>query len=175
TPSRVATSPRRVRAATAATGSRSPPRTRRRCGIDCPRCSRARQAPPRHRCETQPAVPQRGPLMFTHQSSTIASSELIGRIVPTQEFFTPVAFDFLWEQLGAGEPPYPLKVVSHGRTESERRALRQRAEDEFAARGIEGSPVEGWLDVLGRASTSVDALFIPEFQHPPVGAIAASD
>lgn len=113
--------------------------------------------------------------MFTHQSSTIASSELIGRIVPTQEFFTPVAFDFLWEQLGAGEPPYPLKVVSHGRTESERRALRQRAEDEFAARGIEGSPVEGWLDVLGRASTSVDALFIPEFQHPPVGAIAASD
>ncbi|OLT48434.1 hypothetical protein BJF85_12695 [Saccharomonospora sp. CUA-673] len=95
--------------------------------------------------------------------------------MPTQEFFTPVAFDFLWEELGAGELPYPLKVASHGRTESERMALRRQAENEFEARGIVGSPVEGWLDVLGRARTSVDALFIPEFQHPPVGAIAASD
>lgn len=113
--------------------------------------------------------------MFTHQTSTITGSEFVGRTVPTQEFFSPIAFDFLWEQLGAGELPYPLQLVSHGRTESERRALRQRAEDEFAARGIEGSPVEGWVDLLGRASTSVDALFIPEFQHPPVGAFAASD
>lgn len=113
--------------------------------------------------------------MFTHQTSTIASSELVGRIVPTQEFFSPVTFDFLWERMGAGELPYPLKVTSHGETEGQRRMLRDRAEQEIEARGIEGSPVESWLDLLGRASMTVDSLFIPEFQHPPVGVLAASD
>lgn len=113
--------------------------------------------------------------MFTHQTSTIAGSGLVGRIVPTQEFFSPVTFDFLWERMGSGELPYPLKVVSHGETEGQRRMLRDRAEQEIEARGIEGSPIEGWLDLLGRASMTVDALFIPEFQYPPVGAIAASD
>ncbi|MFF5990886.1 ESX secretion-associated protein EspG [Prauserella flavalba] len=99
----------------------------------------------------------------------------MGRIVPTQEFFTPVAFDFLWESAGIGELPYPLRVRSHGRTELERRELRKRVDAEFAARGIQDSPVEEWLALLARPSTSIDALFIPEFQAPPVGALAASD
>ncbi|MEU6643268.1 ESX secretion-associated protein EspG [Saccharomonospora sp. NPDC046836] len=95
--------------------------------------------------------------------------------MPAQEFFTPVAFDFLWESAGIGELPYPLRVRSHGTTESERRALRTRAETEFAARGLGNTPVADWLALLARPSVSLDALFIPEFQAPPVGALAASD
>ncbi|MBK1785187.1 ESX secretion-associated protein EspG [Prauserella cavernicola] len=95
--------------------------------------------------------------------------------MPTQEFFTPVAFDFLWESAGIGELPYPLRVRSHGRTELERRELRRGFDAEFAARDIPGSHVEEWLALLARPSISIDALFIPEFQAPPVAALAASD
>ncbi|MFC4003961.1 ESX secretion-associated protein EspG [Prauserella oleivorans] len=95
--------------------------------------------------------------------------------MPTQEFFTPVAFDFLWEQARVGEVPYPLTVRSHGETETERMALRRRVNTEFAARRIEDSPVEDWINLLAWPAVSIDALFIPEFQAHPVGALAASD
>lgn len=95
--------------------------------------------------------------------------------MPTQEFFTPVAFDFLWEQARVGELPYPLTVRSHGETETERMALRRRANTEFAARRIEDTPVPEWINLLAWSTVSIDALFIPEFQAHPVGALAASD
>ncbi len=98
-----------------------------------------------------------------------------GEIVSAQEFFTPVAFDFLWEEAGVGELPYPLSVPSHGDDEAERAVLRQRVHAEFSARGIVSSPVGEWLEVLARPSVSVDALHIPEFQQHPVAALAASD
>ncbi len=92
-----------------------------------------------------------------------------------QEFFTPVAFDILWEEVGAGELPYPLTVPSHGSDETERAALRKRVEAELSARNIAGSPVEQWLHILALPSVSIDALHIPEFRKRPVAALAASD
>ncbi|WP_020669738.1 ESX secretion-associated protein EspG [Amycolatopsis nigrescens] len=99
----------------------------------------------------------------------------------TQEFFTPVAFDFLWEAMGIGEIPYPLNVRSHGATEDERIALRQRVNIELQARGIRDEhgrlepQVEDWLVTLARPTTSIDALHIPDYQAPPIGILAASD
>jgi hypothetical protein len=101
--------------------------------------------------------------------------------VPTQEFFSPVAFDFLWEAMRIGELPYPLQVRSHGATEDERSALRQRVNVELKARGIRDSDgrlephVEDWLTLLARPSVSIDALHIPDFKAPPVGILTASD
>ncbi|CAM3050122.1 ESX secretion-associated protein EspG [Saccharomonospora xinjiangensis] len=92
-----------------------------------------------------------------------------------QEFFTPVTFDVLWEEVGAGELPYPLTVPSHGEDEAERAALRRRVEAELSARNIPGSPVEEWLRMLALPSLSIDALHIPEFRKRPVAALAASD
>ncbi|EHR53156.1 hypothetical protein SacmaDRAFT_4986 [Saccharomonospora marina XMU15] len=95
--------------------------------------------------------------------------------MPAQEFFTPVSFDFLWEAAGLGDLPYPLRVGSHGETEVERAALRERANVEFAARELRNSPVEDWLGLLSRPRISIDALHIPDFRVPPVAALAASD
>ncbi|OQO93231.1 ESX secretion-associated protein EspG [Saccharomonospora piscinae] len=92
-----------------------------------------------------------------------------------QEFFTPVAFDLLWEEAGVGELPYPLSVPSHGASEDERAALRRRVHTELAARNIDASPVGDWLRVLARPSVSIDALHIPEFRQQPVSALAAAD
>ncbi|GAB2743445.1 hypothetical protein JOM49_000771 [Amycolatopsis magusensis] len=98
-----------------------------------------------------------------------------------QEFFSPMAFDFLWEAMNLGELPYPLRVRSHGNTEDERIALRQRTNAELKARGIRDAHgrlephVEEWLTLLARPSASIDALHIPDFQAPPVGVLAASD
>ncbi|PRX50522.1 ESAT-6 protein secretion system EspG family protein [Prauserella shujinwangii] len=95
--------------------------------------------------------------------------------MPTQEFFTPVAFDFLWESARVGELPYPLRVRSHGSTETERLTLRQRAETEFAARRLADTPVARWIEVLARPTLSIDALHIPEFEAEPVAVLAATD
>ncbi|SFP54159.1 EspG family protein [Amycolatopsis arida] len=106
---------------------------------------------------------------------------MTGRTVTGQEFFTPIAFDFLWEAMRLGELPYPLKVRSHGATEDERVALRNRVHTELRARGIRDQQgrlepyVDEWLTLLARPTVSVDALHIPEFQAPPVGVLAASD
>ena len=98
-----------------------------------------------------------------------------------QEFFSPMAFDFLWEAMRIGELPYPLQVRSHGATEDERRMLRQRAHAELQARGIRDRQgrlephVEDWLSLLARPALSMDALHIPDFQQPPIAILAASD
>jgi hypothetical protein len=47
-----------------------------------------------------------------------------------ERLLAPLALDFLWEALGAGEPPYPLEVRSHGATHDERTALRRRVREE---------------------------------------------
>jgi hypothetical protein len=101
--------------------------------------------------------------------------------VPASEFFSPMAFDFLWEAMGIGEHPYPLRVRSHGATEDERTALRHRVERELKARGIRDSfgrlepHVEDWFSLLARPLVSIDALHIPEYQAAPVAVLAASD
>ncbi|MEW2507674.1 ESX secretion-associated protein EspG [Amycolatopsis sp. CA-161197] len=98
-----------------------------------------------------------------------------------QEFFSPLAFDFLWESAGLGELPYPLRVRSHGATEDERVSLRHRVDVELKARGVRDArgrlepPVDEWLNLLARAPISLDALHIPEFQAHPVALLAAGD
>ncbi len=98
-----------------------------------------------------------------------------------QEFFSPLAFDFLWESAQVGELPYPLQVRSHGATEDERVALRHRADAELKARGIRDPrgrlepAVEDAVHLLTRAPLTIDALHIPQFQAPTVGVLAASD
>jgi hypothetical protein len=98
-----------------------------------------------------------------------------------QEFFTPLAFDFVWEAAGFGELPYPLRVRSHGATEDERAGLGRRVNIELQARGLRDRSgrldprVEDWCALLARGSLSIDALHIPDFQKPPIGILAASD
>ncbi|MYW94963.1 ESX secretion-associated protein EspG [Amycolatopsis rubida] len=98
-----------------------------------------------------------------------------------QEFFSPLAFDFLWESVELGELPYPLRVRSHGATEDERVSLRHRVDIELKARGVRDArgrvepDVEDWLTLLARAPHSIDALHIPQFEAHPVALLAAGD
>ncbi|MFB9688392.1 ESX secretion-associated protein EspG [Amycolatopsis plumensis] len=98
-----------------------------------------------------------------------------------QEFFSPLAFDFLWESARVGELPYPLRVRSHGATEDERVSLRHRVDVELKARGIReprgrlAPPIEDALHLLAFAPLTIDALHIPQFQAPTVGVLAAAD
>ena len=98
-----------------------------------------------------------------------------------QEFFSPLAFDFLWESAQVGELPYPLLVRSHGATEDERVSLRHRADAELKARGIRdprgrlAPPIEDALHLLAFAPLTIDALHIPQFEAPTVGVLAAAD
>lgn len=98
-----------------------------------------------------------------------------------QEFFSPLAFDFLWESAQVGELPYPLIVRSHGATEDERVSLRHRADVELKARGIReprgrlAPPIEDALHLLAFAPLTIDALHIPQFEAPTVGVLAAAD
>lgn len=99
----------------------------------------------------------------------------------TQEFFTPVAFDFLWESMEIGELPYPLQVRSHGATEDERVSLRHRVQAELKARGLRDHhgrlepQIEEWMTLLARATVSIDAQHIPEFRQPPIAVLAGTD
>jgi hypothetical protein len=98
-----------------------------------------------------------------------------------QEFFTPLAFDFLWESMELGELPYPLRVRSHGATEDERVSLRHRVDVELKARGVRDSRgyveprLDDWLGLLARGPVSIDAVHIPQFQAHPVAILAAGD
>lgn len=98
-----------------------------------------------------------------------------------QEFFSPLAFDFLWESAQMGELPYPLIVRSHGATEDERVSLRHRVDVELKARGIRdprgrlAPPIEDALHLLAFAPVTIDALHIPQFEAPTVGVLAAAD
>lgn len=85
-------------------------------------------------------------------------------------FLTPLTLDFLWESLDAGEPPYPLEVISHGATVDERSALRREVTGEL--RALDGR-VEDWLSLLARAERSVDSVYQAE-NEPPVSAIAVA-
>ncbi|SED77221.1 EspG family protein [Amycolatopsis tolypomycina] len=98
-----------------------------------------------------------------------------------QEFFSPLAFDFLWESARVGELPYPLIVRSHGATEDERVSLRHRVDVELKARGIReprgrlAPPIEDAVHLLAFAPLTIDALHIPQFEAPTVGVLAAAD
>ncbi|MFC6088524.1 ESX secretion-associated protein EspG [Saccharothrix lopnurensis] len=76
---------------------------------------------------------------------------------------THLEFDLLWEDLGTGEPPYPLEVPSHGETQDERDALGgevlRTLTEAGLADGEEVSPeLEDLFGRLAHGSTSVDAL-----------------
>lgn len=96
------------------------------------------------------------------------------------EPFTPLEFDFIWESLGAGDVPYPLRLRSHGATVNERAELRGKTLADLARRGI----VDGrgrleprladTLDVLTSATLSVDAVHLTERGGPLDGAVAAA-
>ena len=96
------------------------------------------------------------------------------------QFLSPVALDFLWESLGAGELPYPLDVRSHGATMDERSALRQRVYQELRdqqlldGRGRIEPHLEDWLTLLARADHSIDSVFQPT-RGEALSALAVGD
>jgi hypothetical protein len=100
--------------------------------------------------------------------------------VPGERRLGPLALDFLWEALGAGDPPYPLEVRSHGATMDERAALRRQVRADLATDGlIDGRgrlepELEDWFGALAQADLSIDAVFLPELDAPPVLALAAA-
>jgi hypothetical protein len=72
-------------------------------------------------------------------------------------------FDLVWEDLGVGEPPYPLEVPSHGGTMDERDALGSEVlrtlTEAGLADGVDVSPeLEDLLTLLAHGEVSVDAL-----------------
>lgn len=79
-------------------------------------------------------------------------------------FLDPVALDFLWESLDAGELPYPLAARSHGETMDQRRALRNRVFEVLRERrmldqrGRIAPQIEDWLTLLARGTHTVDAV-----------------
>ncbi|TDV40701.1 ESX secretion-associated protein EspG [Actinophytocola oryzae] len=93
---------------------------------------------------------------------------------------SPIALDFVWEALDAGEPPYPLEVQSHGATVDGRRMLRQRVREDLIANrlltpaGRLEPELEEWLLALANADLSIDSVFLPDTGAEPVLALAAS-
>jgi hypothetical protein len=92
----------------------------------------------------------------------------------------PLPLDFLWEALGAGEPPYPLEIRSHGATMDERAALRRKVREELVAGGLLDPAgrlepeLAQWLGTLAQPDLSIDSVFLPDLDQPPVLALAAS-
>jgi hypothetical protein len=101
-------------------------------------------------------------------------------VPPRERLINPIALDFLWEALDAGEPPYPLEVQSHGATVDNRRMMRQRVRADMAANhlldqsGRIEPQLEEWLLALANADLSVDSVFLPELGAEPVLALAAT-
>lgn len=81
------------------------------------------------------------------------------------QFLTPVALDFLWESLDAGELPYPLAAKSHGETMDQRSMLRHRVFEDLRTQqlmdphGRLSPEMEDWLTLLARGTHTVDAVF----------------
>jgi hypothetical protein len=100
--------------------------------------------------------------------------------VSQERLLTPLALDFLWEALDAGEPPYPLEVQSHGATVDSRSMLRRRVREELVAgrlldhAGRLEPQLEEWLLALANADLSIDSVFLPAMAEEPVLALAAS-
>lgn len=96
-----------------------------------------------------------------------------------ERLISPIALDFLWEALDAGEPPYPLEVHSHGATMDSRRMMRQRVREDMVANqlldraGRVEPQLEDWLLALANAELSVDSVFVPDTNAEPVLALAA--
>jgi hypothetical protein len=72
-------------------------------------------------------------------------------------------FDLLWEDLGTGEPPYPLEVPSHGETMDDRDALGGEVLRTLTEAGLaDGEDVSAELEdlfgTLSHGTVSVDAL-----------------
>jgi hypothetical protein len=97
-----------------------------------------------------------------------------------ERLISPIALDFLWEALEAGEPPYPLEVQSHGATMDSRAMLRRRMREDLIAQqfldhaGRIEPELEDWLLALSNADLSIDSVFLPEVDAPPVLALAAA-
>ncbi|HEV7649323.1 MAG TPA: ESX secretion-associated protein EspG [Actinophytocola sp.] len=93
---------------------------------------------------------------------------------------SPLALDLLWSALGAGEPPYPIEIHSHGTTVDERAALRRRVREDLVAGGLidpAGRPdpeLAAWLGTIAQPDLSIDSVFLPDLDSPPVLALAAS-
>ncbi|MGH3763465.1 ESX secretion-associated protein EspG [Actinophytocola sp.] len=92
----------------------------------------------------------------------------------------PLALDFLWEALDAGELPYPLEARSHGATMDERAALRRRVREDLVAGGLIDHAgrldpqLEDWLGTLAQPDLSIDSVFLPDRDAAPVLALAAA-
>ena len=97
-----------------------------------------------------------------------------------ERLISPIALDFLWEALDAGEPPYPLEVQSHGATVDSRAMLRRRIREDLVAsrlldnRGRLEPQLEDWLLALANPDLSIDSVFLPDTGAPAVSALAAS-
>jgi hypothetical protein len=93
---------------------------------------------------------------------------------------SPIALDFLWEALDAGEPPYPLEVHSHGATVDSRAMLRRQVREQLVAErlldhgGRLEPRLEQWLLALANPELSVDSVFLPDTSADPVLALAAA-
>ncbi len=84
-------------------------------------------------------------------------------------------FDLLWEDLGAGDPPYPLEVPSHGETLAEREDLGVDVFHSLASAGLaDGDDIapelEDLFGFLTGSTRSVDALV---FRPQPWRVLAA--
>ncbi|SDD82923.1 ESX secretion-associated protein EspG [Actinokineospora iranica] len=99
--------------------------------------------------------------------------------VRAAETLSPLALDFLWEALGAGDLPYPLEVRSHGATVDERALLRRRVHEELRERGLLDrtgrveAHIERSLALIARPEIAIDSVFLPEVGGPAVAAFAA--
>ncbi len=97
-----------------------------------------------------------------------------------ERLISPIALDFLWEALDAGEPPYPLEIQAHGATVDGRAMLRRRIREELVAgqlldrSGRLEPQLEDWLLALANPELSVDSVFLPDPGAESVAALAAS-
>lgn len=97
-----------------------------------------------------------------------------------ERLLSPLALDFLWEALDAGDLPYPLEVTSHGATMESRAMLRRRMRDEMVAgrlldhTGRLEPQLEEWLGTIAQPDLSIDSVFLPDLNQPAVTMLAAS-
>ncbi len=97
-----------------------------------------------------------------------------------ERLLSPLALDFLWEALDAGDLPYPLEVTSHGATMDSRAMLRRRMRDEMVAgqlldhTGRLEPRLEEWLGTIAQPDLSIDSVFLPDLNQPAVSVLAAS-
>ncbi|MFI7675180.1 ESX secretion-associated protein EspG [Actinophytocola sp. NPDC049390] len=96
-----------------------------------------------------------------------------------ERLISPIALDFLWEALDAGEPPYPLEIQAHGATVDSRAMLRRRIREDLVAEqlldrsGRLEPQFEEWLLALANPELSIDSVFLPDTGAESVAAIAA--